>query len=327
MAEAQTIEKPAAAPDAATPSQSAVPPASQQQAPPASKPDAAKPEAKGSIYADLGEPEPGEKDSTSWPSTWREDMAKGIEDPKAADVLKRYQSPADLAKALIAAQQRIRSGEYKRAAPVDPDNPEAMKTWREEQGIPVEPKEYELPALAGVEFDKLPEDVRENIGAIRSTFHEANLTKEQGTKVAGAITALAEKQMEAKANLQAEMMDKCEDDLRQEWGRDYKTNLTMNIKFVEDTFGADMVDALLFAETPDGRRLADIPGFNKAINAMARAGGSDVLYDGESGGAKSISSRIAEIEKVMKTDFGKYQRELEPEYRGLLEEQEKRGKL
>lgn len=254
-------------------------------------------------------------------------MAKGLEDPKAAEQLKRYQSPADLAKALIAAQQRIRSGEYKRAAPANPDDPEAMKAWREEQGIPTEPKDYEMPALAGVDFEKLPEGVRENIGAIRSTFHDANLTKDQGVKVASAITALAEKQMEQEAAADAERQDKVEDTLRADWGRDYKTNLSMNIAHLEQTFGADLTDGLLVARTPDGRRLCDIPEFNKAINAWARAGGSDVIYDGDGGGAKSVSGRIAEIEGVMKTDFAKYQRELEPEYRRLLEEQEKRGKL
>ena len=52
---------------------------------------------KTTIYQDMGVDDPGKANSSSWPSTWREDMLKGTENPKAADVLKRYQSPALIA--------------------------------------------------------------------------------------------------------------------------------------------------------------------------------------------------------------------------------------
>ena len=299
-------------------------PAAATTSPPAATP---KPDIKpkeGSLYSDLGEPEPGKEGSSSWPTTWREDMAAG--DTKAADVLKRYQSPADMAKALLAAQQRIRSGEYKRAAPANAEDPEAMKAWRDEQGIPNAPDEYAIPALANVEFENLPENVKESIGAIRTTFHEANLTGDQGAKVAKAFTEIAEKQMALEAQADARNAEGVEDTLRAEWGAEFRPNLKMNLAHMEQAFG-ELTDPILLARTPDGRRLCDIPEFNKAINSWARSNGSDVIYDGEGGGKKSVAGRIEEIQAVMRTDFGKYQRELEPEYRRLLEEQEKRGKL
>ncbi len=327
MAEAQTIEKPEAAPAAETPSPAAA------ASPAAPKPDESPAKAgeqpapkRTSIYEAIGEPEPGQEGSQSVPATWREDWTKDV-DPKGAELLKRYGSPQDLVKAHLAAVQKIRSGEYKRAAP-PPEDPEAMKAWREEQGIPADPKDYDLPQVAGMEFDKLPDDVKENIGAIRSTFLDANLSKEQGTKVAKALADLGEKQMEAQVDADIQAFEATDDNLRADWGPDYKTNLKMNIALLNQTFGEEMANELLMARTPSGKRLADLPEFNKALNGWARASGSDVLYDpNKGGGGVSLSERKAEIEKVMNTDFSRYQRELEPEYTRILQELEKRGKL
>ena len=42
-----------------------------------------------------------------------------------------------------------------------------------------------------------------------------------------------------------------------------------------------------------------IPAFNKAINALARSEGADILYDGENRGGSSLEGRRAEIEKII----------------------------
>lgn len=311
-------------PVAATPNPSDPNPA--PASPPPSPDPGADGKARTTIYEDVGLQEPGKEGSTSWPATWREDMVKGIDNPKAADVLKRYQSPADLAKALISAQEKIRSGEYKRVAAPDPKDPEAVKAWRLEQGIPASPDEYELPQVAGVDMTKLDDATKENIGAIRSTFHEANLTKEQAATVSKAMTELAERTSAAEAQADARALMATEDTLRAEWGSEYRSNIAANLAFLEQTFG-DMTDDFLGARLPDGRRLANVPEIAKAINSLARASGSDVIFDGDKGGPSSIEARRAEIEKIMNTDFNRYQREFADEYSQILKTLDDRGRL
>jgi hypothetical protein len=60
---------------------------------------------------------------------------------------------------------------------------------------------------------------------------------------------------------------------------------------------------------------------------MARANGSDVIFDGDKGGGTSIAARRAEIEKIMQTDFGRYQREFADEYTKILNTMDERGQL
>jgi hypothetical protein len=315
-------------PDAGTPSQSGQKPDLQNQKPDPtpSQGDNSKP--KGTIYDDLGVDEPGKPGSTSWPSTWREDMVKGIENPKAADALKRYQSPTDLAKALLSAQEKIRSGEYKRVAMPDANDAEAMKAWRSEMGVPEAPDDYDLGTLPGVDMSKLSDADKENLAAVKSTFHGANLTKEQAATVSKTMVELSEKVAAAEAANDAKAVMATEDTLRAEWGSEYRNNLQMNIGFLEQNFGSEMTDAILAARAPDGRKLGAIPEVSKAINALARMTGSDVMFDSDTGGGKSIEARRTEIEKIMQTDMSRYRREgLAEEYGKILETMEKRGKL
>lgn len=279
----------------------------------------------GSLYGDIGEPDPGQKGSTVWPDNWRDQFANG--DAKAAEVFKRFQSPDALAKAYLAAQQRIRSGEYKRAAPTDPSDAKAMEAWREEQGIPKTPDEYDI-VPAGIKPEELDDSTKKSVGAFRETFHKANLSGEQAKLITGDVIKLSEQIQAAEAQADARNMEATEDALRAEWGSDYRNNLAMNIANMEKQFGDD-TDAILMARTPDGRRLSDIPQFNKAMNAWARGEGGDVMLGAdESGKAGSIESQIEEIKTIMRTDMNKYIGEGHADrLTKLLEVQEKRGKL
>ena len=79
---------------------------------------------------------------------------------------------------------------------------------------------------------------------------------------------------------------------------------------------------------PDGRRIADVPEFNKKVQEWARAGGGDILETGEAGAGTSLEARRAEIKKIMETDYRRYSREgLAKEYEEILGKLESRGKL
>ena len=272
--------------------------------------------AKGSIYDDLGVDEPGKEGSTTWPEDWRKQMAG--EDAKALKTLERYTSPDAVAKALLSAQQRIRSGEYKRQISADA-SPEELKAWREEQGLPSDAKEYEIPMLLDGSYDDLDDFGKESVDAFREVFYESNLPPSVAAKIMETGNKIAEQQLERQAQADAQRHEQAEDLLRSEWGGDFRRNIALNAQFLQDKFGDDW-SSLIMARTPDGTRLADMPEFNKFVNQMARSEGGTVLESGEVVAGANSAARIAEIEKIMSSDYGRYKREgLDSEYAKLLE--------
>ena len=171
----------------------------------------------------------------------------------------------------------------------------------------------------------LDETTKAGLDIIRTGLHKANLSRDQAATVSQAILELSTRQAEAQAEADAGHMDAVEDALRSEWGADYRRNLNMNGALLSQHFGDEM-NAILTARTPDGMRLADHPGFNKFLNAMARANGSDVMFDGDVKGGTSIDQRLGQIKQIMETDFNRYLREgLDKEYGQLLEKKEARA--
>lgn len=273
---------------------------------------------KGSIYEDLGVDKPDVKGTASWPENWRLDMAG---DEKLADRLKRYQNPAEVGKALIAAQDRLRSGEYKRAAPPEGADEKTIAAWREEQGLPLKPDEYTFEHEGKpVDLGALDADTKAALGKFQQAFFENNVTKQQAGVFNKLLVDIGTQQAEAQAKADAEFYDKNDDDLRASWGSDYKVNIAANWNYMAQAFGEDNAEALITARLPNGMKLADAPWFNKAMNAMARGANGDTLFTG-SGEAKTLEARKAEIETVMRTDINKYtaDKAMQDEYRKILE--------
>lgn len=335
--------------DGGTPSQTDPNPSPQSPTPdPAAQQQTAQPDPNakpaGTIYD-----KPDDSGTPAEPAAWRDEavaaakarlIASGM-DEKEADKLAeknkaylgRYSSVTDALLANLEMRQKLSTGEYKKAGP-PPENadPEAMKAWRAENGLPVDPSEYELPAVKGVDMSKLDDATKADIDFLRTGIHGLNLTKQQGEGVAQLLVALSEKKAEAEAAEMAQAtareMTMAEDTLRKEWGPDYRTNHAMNLAFFEKLFG-DQTDAVLEARLPDGRKLGNLVEFSRAANALARQFKvSDVMYDGDKGQNVSIASRRAEIESIMKTDMNRYYREgLDKEYTRILGELENRGQL
>lgn len=316
------MTQPAAAP-AATPAPQGQPPAGgtpspqaqgnppNPQTPPPKKDDnkgEPAPKAKGSIYEDIGEAEPGTPKSGIWADDWREQLATGDDgkiDEKALAELKRYSTPKDWHKAGVAARQRIRSGEYRRNAPEGADEA-AMKAWREEQGIPATPDAYSF-EYEGKPLDlaSLDETAKAGVQKLQTTFHKLNLNQQQAAELSNVLVSFGQEQAEQTAMMDADHFDASDDHLRATWGGDYKVNLKANWHYMEQTFGKDVVNSLLEARLPNGMKLANAPWFNEGLNRAARSMGGDRMVEGSSE-AKGVDSRIAEIEAIMKENMGKY---------------------
>ena len=231
-------------------------------------------------------------------------MAGG--DEKLAKQLDRYQNPGDVSKALLAAQQRIRSGEYKRAAPPEGADEAAMKAWREEQGIPATPDAYSFQYEGKpLDMSTLDEGAKAGVQKLQQTFHKLNLNQDQAAELSNVLVSFGEQQAEQTAAMDAEHFDASDDHLRSAWGSDYKVTLKANWHYMEQTFGKDVVNSLLEARLPNGMKLANAPWFNEGLNRAARSMGGDRMVEGSSE-AKGVDSRIAEIEAIMKENMGKY---------------------
>lgn len=319
MADAQALEQPVdGTPNPTEPT---------QQAEPAAEPQKEGVPKRSSIFDEVGIDEPGKPGSTTWPDTWREEMAAATANEKALELFKRYASPTEFAKAHVSLVEKLRTGELKRAMPPPEGADEAtIKAWREERGLPPTPDDYKVPTLAGVDFENLDETTRADLNEFRTAAHGTNMTQTQADAAMGVAIKLAERQMERQADADAANMERLDDTLRAEWGREFKQNLRTTHAWLTQQFG-DATDAILLARMPDGQRVADNPAFLKAMAQAARGSGSDVFVDEGGGQPMGLEGRRAEIEAIMKTDYNRYLRELEPEYTKILNELDRRGKL
>lgn len=266
--------------------------------------------------ADASGQGPDKTGERQWPDDWRVLMANG--DAKAARLLERYTSPDAVGKALMSAQQRIRSGEVKqRPGPEATD--EQLAEWRQDHGIPDTPQDYDVPILLDGKYEDLDEFGKASIDAFRGTFHELDMPPEHADRIMSVANEVALQQMERQAETDAMRQEETEDALRVGWGADYKKNIVLNARFMQDKLG-DGWQSFVTARTPEGVRLADDPKFNRFINRMARSEGGSVLQAGETGAGQTVQARIEEIRKIMSTDYAMYKREgLDVEYSKLLE--------
>ena len=257
-----------------------------------------------------------EADAPAWPDDWRVQMADG--DAKAARLLERYATPDAVGKALLSAQQRIRSGELKLRP--GPDATEAqLADWRQQHGIPATAKDYDVPILLDGSYDDLDEFGKASVDALRTTFHELDMPPDHASRIMSVANDVALAQMERQAEDDAKRHEDTEAALRADWGADYSKNVQLNARFLQDRLG-EAWQSFVTARTPDGIRLADDVNFNRFINRMARAEGGTVLLAGETGADANVEARIAEIRKIMASDFARYKRDgLDTEYARLLE--------
>ncbi len=252
----------------------------------------------------------------AWPDDWRAQMASG--DAKAARLLERYTSPDAVGKALMSAQQRIRSGEAK-LRPGPEASEEQLAEWRLERGVPETADGYDVPIPLDGKYEDLDEFGKASIDAFRGTFHELDMPPDHAEKIMSVANDVALKQLERQAETDAMRQEDTEDALRMDWGTDYRKNIALNAQFMQDRLGDDW-QSFVTARTPQGLRLADDPKFNRFINQMARSEGGTVLQTGETAAGHNVQARIEEIRKIMSTDYSKYKREgLDAEYSKLLQ--------
>lgn len=254
-----------------------------------------------------------------FPEDWRDKMAG--EDKELRKALDRYKSPADVAKANLAAQKRLRSGQVDLAEPMpDPEKePDKAKDWRKARGIPDDPTGYEVPETVKA---MVTDADKPRLAEFTEHMHKNNVP----APAAAAALEFYFQNIQAtnEAIALADKADKgeVEEALRSEWGPEFKANSTVAKRFAEEAVpGINWFEARL----PDGRLLGSVPDFVKALADMGRERYGDVSFAGQEATART-TARKEEIERIMVEDHARYENDpkMRQEYREIIEAEERR---
>lgn len=260
------------------------------------------------------------KGPATWPDDWREKLAGNNE--KLGKRLARFASPEALLKSWQSLEQKLSSGEYKRAAlPADASDEEKAE-WRQANGIPDKPDGYQFPTIKGHEWS---DDDKAIAGEFLAELHAANTPQPVAQAALGWYAKFQQQAVERRARQDRADIEAREDALRTEWGpKDFRPH----IKLAKDTFQddefmpAELRTAIAGARTEDGRRLIYLPEFTRflAEHGLERRGPAG-LISGEQGAR--MGSRVDEIRRVLATDRDRYYSEgLDKELADLMEKME-----
>jgi len=270
---------------------------------------------------DSGE-EPSGSTPPTWPEDWRDKFAG--KDEKLRQRLERFASPENIIKSWQEAENKIRSGQYKRELSGEPDENE-IKAFRKERGIPDDPEQYPVEEPKDVPFTEADKAI---FGDFKKFAHEANLDPKLAkslsewffTRRAQEVQEFNEKIYEADINARAE--------LQAEYGKEFKHNIALAQNFLNEAMG-DKAEALLQLTMADGLKLGSHPEFVRLIVNTAKQYSPEAMISdvrGDNLGGKPIEQQIREAQELLRTgkpdDERKYySKEHQDHIRSLYERQ------
>ena len=202
------------------------------------------------------DPAPTPDPPAYWPDDWRDRLAGN--DEVFRKRLNRFQSPDGVVKSWRSLEQRLSTGELKANTPFPAEGTDEEKNaWRQERGIPPMPDAY---------LEKLPdglvlgEEDKELAGDFAKAMHERNAPPEFVHAGLEWYNRLQERVAAERSEQDKAARQTSEDELRSEWGAEYRGNLNhMNATlfanapegFVNNLFGARLADGSLLGNNPD----------------------------------------------------------------------------
>ena len=294
---------------------------------PADKGTDKKPDAKPGDKAEEETVETGLAPTAKWRERAVESMTKELADSLPAaklaarkealmNQLKRYKSVDEAIKAGIAAQEKIRSGEYKVAKLPDDATEEQKAAFRKEQGIPEKPEAYDIPKVAGHEWTEADKPILDEYKQVAFKL-DANqqqmngfiewYAKDQQKKYAEAV--------EQTAAMDREDKEIASDKLRAEFGiAEYKPRIRVVDRLLNDAeampngLGKKLMTARFLDENGKWRRLInDVDMLRKLSDDAGDRYGEGAMITGDA--RSNMNNRKAEIMNILSTDANRYYRE------------------
>lgn len=238
----------------------------------------------------------------------------GIDVDKGTKYLKSRSSITDLLKAAFSADSKIAeisAGRVKVPTGKD-DDPKDVAAYNKAVGRPNDPSGYAVWKPDGA--PEMSDADKEMWGEALKDLHAAGVGQKGVDAVAKAYYRLTQTAGTAAVQRAQQAAEKAQEDLRVEYGRDYKSNVALANRFLaenatglRDSEGANILDKRF----SDGTALGEHPGFVKWIVGLAKAASDDgpLILGEQQDGAKSASERLNDLIALRNTAEGriKYQ--------------------
>lgn len=251
-----------------------------------------------------------------WREDWREQIAG--DDEKALKRLQRLQSPADIFKSYRALEQKLSSGEVKASLPEGATDDQVAE-WRKDNGIPEAPEGYLEKMPGGVVIGEEDKPIVEDF---LKSMHAKNASPEHVGEAIAWYQREREQRIAALAEEDASYAQSSEDELRGEWGNEYRLNEN-RISALLDTAPEGLADALKGGRLGDGSPLFANPDMKRWLVSLAtQVNPAGTLMPGmASNKVETLQTRKAEIETMMRTNRRSYERnaDVQAEYREILD--------
>ena len=268
---------------------------------------------------------PADPPSDSWGDDWRQNYAG--EDDKMVKRLERYASPKAAIDALVAAQNKISSGELKTALQSDATDEETA-TWREENGIPNTVDDYEVTLPNGI---VIGEEDKPMVDSFLESALASNLHPDQVNSALGWYYDYQEQVMQQQQDSDAESKQAGEDSLRVEWGQDYRRNVQIANNFL-DNAPEGLKEQIMGARLADGTPLGSDPAslnwmvdMSRQINPVAT-----VVPGSGTNAVQAIETELSTLKSMMGDRTSEYWKgdkaaKNQERYRELVEVMQKHG--
>lgn len=246
---------------------------------------------------------------------WRARMAG--EDEKLLGFLGRYQSE----KAFVEAAKKDRDAVRNKQVLKLPDNPTdaELAAYRKEQGIPEAPEGYltELPDGLVVGDDDRP-----FVDKFLAGMHGANAPKGAVDAALSAYYQIVEEQSAEEADQANALKNQSIEDLRDEWGADYKRNMNIMHSHL-DTLPEAIGDVFRNGRMADGSPI----GYNAEVlkwltgQALEANPVATVVPGSGAAQASALADEKASIEKTMRENRAAYNADekMQARYRQLID--------
>ncbi|MGE0231426.1 MAG: hypothetical protein AB7O39_03185 [Flavobacteriaceae bacterium] len=267
--------------DTAAPAADAAPPAADQNpadpadkaaepqkgADPSPEPDKGgkAPEKGADPLASGNDPDPKSPAPQKWPDDWRQQIAG--DDKKALERLSRYDGPAAVAKALMEAQDKIRSGLKPKERPGEKATEEEIASYRKEAGIPETVDDY-VAAIELPDKRQIGDEDKPVIAAFAERAHKMNLPPKDMAGLVDEYYAIQEEQAVLRAEKDADFKAASMQALREEYGGEFKANINAMRPYFESV-DSELFDNLMGGRLADGSKVGDHPAIVKFFVAKA----------------------------------------------------------
>jgi hypothetical protein len=247
--------------------------------------------------ADAGAGDANKVAATDWPEDWRQKYA-GTDD-KLLKRMERYASPKAALDALVAAQEKLRSGAKPVALKADA-SAEEVAAWRQENGIPAKAEDYDISLPDGLVIGEIDKPI---VDGFLKMAHGENMTPDNVKKSLAWYYAEQDRQREMAEERDHESRAQAEETLREEWGQDYKRNALIANQFL-DQAPEGLKDRIMGARLADGAPMGNDPAFLNFLVNLSREMNpvASVMPGSGTNAMQAMETEIAGYEKRMRDD-------------------------